>query len=253
MHIRQGSLFSRKCIPFIIKISILMSFLAPSLQAVEETTYKGIDAENQKKLEKFEDQEEIQNQRRRSLEYQYTYIDRKHTLGESLKLIAAMYGVTWAVYPLSQPKVFRDKGSWSKYGDNFGKLVFDQDEPFWNWFVHPISGSQLYLFYRANGYSRINAMGMAFISSALFEFTVEIYTEPASVQDLYQTPVLGSILGVGLESLSMYLLHTGNSFGKFFGHLINPHTLFWYYEGKIQIVPQTNFKDSTGLLMTMEF
>jgi hypothetical protein len=40
---------------------------------------------------------------------------------------------------------------------------------------------------------------MAAISSALFEFTVEVYTEPASVQDLYQTPILGSILGLGLE------------------------------------------------------
>ena len=55
---------------------------------------------------------------------------------------------------------------------------------------------------------------MTFISSTLFEFTVEIYTEPAKVQDLYQTPILGSVLGVGLETLSLYLLNTGNSFGR---------------------------------------
>ncbi|MAF77231.1 MAG: hypothetical protein CME60_03660 [Halobacteriovoraceae bacterium] len=209
--------------------------------------------ENEKKLKLYEDQQEQINQRQRVQKYQYTYIDRKHSLSESLKLISAMYGVTWLVYPLSQPTVFREKGSWKNYKRNFGKLVFDQDEPFWNWFVHPISGSQLYLFYRANGYSRINAMGMAFISSALFEFTVEIYTEPASVQDLYQTPVLGAILGVGIENLSLYLLQTGNSFGRVLGHIINPSTLFWFYEGKIQIVPQTNFKGMNGLLMTMEF
>lgn len=214
---------------------------------------KGIDIENQKKLEAYKNQQQVKESRSRLQKYQFTYIDRKHTFAESFKLIAAMYGVTWVAYPLSQPKVFRDKGSWSRYKDNFGKLVFDQDEPFWNWFVHPISGSQLYLFYRANGYSRINAMGMAFISSALFEFTVEIYTEPASIQDLYQTPVLGSMLGVGLESLSMYLLNTGNSFAQVLGHILNPTTLFWFYEGKIQIVPQTNFKDTNGLLMTMEF
>lgn len=211
------------------------------------------ESKNKKKRELYEKQQEVKNQRQRLQKYQYTYIDRKHSLKESMSLISAMYGVTWAVYPLSQPKVFKENGSWKNYRNNFGKLVFDQDEPFWNWFVHPISGSQLYLFYRANGYSRINSMGMAFLSSALFEFTVEIYTEPASVQDLYQTPVLGSFLGVGIESLSMYLLHTGNSFAKVLGHIINPSTLFWFYEGKIQIVPQTNFKDSNGLLMTMEF
>ncbi len=233
-------------------VIILSCALCPQNIMAEDAVH-GADPENQKKLEAFQSQSEVKESRSRPAKYQFTYIDRKHTFAESFKLIAAMYGVTWAVYPLSQPSVFREKGSWKRYKDNFGKLVFDQDEPFWNWFVHPISGSQLYLFYRANGYSRINSMGMAFISSALFEFTVEIYTEPASVQDLYQTPVLGSMLGVGLESLSMYLLNSNNSFGRALGHIINPSTLFWFYEGKIQIVPQTNFRDKNGLLMTMEF
>ncbi len=256
MQLRQ-IIPSLSTLTFVV-ISIVLSSFCPSALAQEEmplevAKLRGTDEENQKKLKAYEEQKETKDSRARLQKYQFTYIDRRHTFAESFKLIAAMYGVTWAVYPLSQPKVFRDKGSWSRYKDNLGKLVFDQDEPFWNWFVHPISGSQLYLFYRANGYSRINAMGMAFLSSALFEFTVEIYTEPASVQDLYQTPVLGSMLGVGIETLSMYLLNTGNSFGRAIGHIINPTTLFWFYEGKIQIVPQTNFRDSTGLLMTMEF
>jgi len=185
--------------------------------------------------------------------YLYGYIDRSHTTKESMKHIAAMYAVSWAVYPLSQPEIFREKGSFKRYKRNFGKLVFDRDEPFWNWFVHPISGSQLYLYYRANGYDRINSLGMTFISSTLFELTVEIYTEPASVQDLYQTPILGSLLGVGLENLSMYLLNTGNAMGRFLGHVINPATLFWFYEGKVLITPRTNFKNSGGLFLTAEF
>ena len=96
-------------------------------------------------------------------------------------------------------------------------------------------------------------MGMAFISSALFEFTVEIYTEPASVQDLYQTPIFGSLIGVGIERLSLYLLNTGNAFGRFFGHLLNPSTLFWFYEGKIIITPQLDGKGGGGLNLVMDF
>ena len=175
--------------------------------------------------------------KQRTLEYVYGYKNRDHTMKENLRHIGGIYLVSWAFYPLSQPEVFREEGSFDKYRDHFGKLVFDKDEPFWNWFVHPISGSQLFLYYRANGYSRINSLAMTFISSTLFEFTIEIYTEPASVQDLYQTPIIGSVLGVGLENLSMYLLNTGNMAGRFFGHLINPSTLFWFYEGKVKFIP----------------
>ena len=203
--------------------------------------------------ERLKMQQQKKKSRSRVQQYQYTYINRRHSKKETMKHIAALYGVTWMVYPLTQPDVVRKKGSWENYKNNLGKLVFDKDEPFWNWFVHPISGSQLYLYYRANGYSRIDSLGLAAISSTLFEFTVEIYTEPASVQDLYQTPVIGSFLGVGIETLSLYLLNTGNSFGKFFGHVINPATLFWFYEGKVRMLPQTNFRNRHGVMFSMEF
>lgn len=207
----------------------------------------------EEKSKRFQEQQKLKKERSRRPMYRYSYIDRRHSTEESLKHIAAIYGVTWLVYPLTQPDVVREKGSWKNYRRNFGELVFDKDEPFWNWFVHPISGSQLYLYYRANGYNRIDSLGMAFISSTLFEFTVEIYTEPASIQDLYQTPVIGSFLGVGLENLSLYLLNSGNAFGRAIGHIINPATLFWFYEGKVQIIPQTNLNNRHGLLFTMEF
>lgn len=200
------------------------------------------------KLDKVE-----RDARKREPQYHYGYINRPHTTRESILHISALYGISWALYPLTQPEVFREKGSIKNYRKNFGKLVFDRDEPFWNWFVHPISGSQLYLYYRANGYNRVNSLGMAFISSTLFEFTIEIYTEPASVQDLYQTPVIGSVIGLGLENLSMYLLNSGNAFGKFFGHLLNPATLFWFYEGKIQLIPKYDGKKTGSLTLTVDF
>ncbi len=224
----------------------LLATLCPSL-------IYGEDMSNEQKARALQKQKEAKKARKRHSEFIYGYIDRKHTLSESLKHIAAIYGVTWVIYPLTQPDVVRENGSWKNYRENFGELVFDKDEPFWNWFVHPISGSQLYLYYRAVGYSRIDSMGMAFISSMLFEFTVEIYTEPASIQDLYQTPVIGSFLGMGLENLSLYLLNSGNAFGRTIGHILNPATLFWFYEGKVQIVPQTNLRDRHGLYISVGF
>lgn len=185
--------------------------------------------------------EELLSKSVREKSYFYGYRERDHELKENMRHIGGIYVASWIVYPLTQPKTFK-KGSFSNYRKNFGKVVFDKDEPFWNWVVHPISGSQLYLYYRANGYNNINSLAMSFISSTLFEFTVENYTEPASIQDLYTTPVLGAVLGLGIEKLSMYLLNTGNFMGRFLGHAINPHTLFWYYEGRVRLLPYIDKK-----------
>lgn len=180
--------------------------------------------------------------------YRYSYIDREHTWEENVKNIGVVYGLTWVFYPLVQPKVFKVKNGFKTYKNNFGQLVFDKDEPIWNLFVHPLTGSQLYLLYRAEGYSRMAAMGMASISSALFEFTVEILTEPASVQDLYQTPVLGTVLGLGIETVSMSLLNSDTTAGKIVGHLINPATLFPFYEGRTLIIPKFDQEDKGAML-----
>lgn len=192
--------------------------------------------------------------KKRISKYHYGYIEHEHSFQQDLKNLALLYGLGWAFYPITQPKILKGDGGFDTYGKNLGNLVFDKDEPFWNWFVHPISGSQLYLFFRADGYTRIDSFKMALITSALFEFTVEIFTEPASVQDLYQTPVLGSILGLGIENFSMYLLNTGHPVSMFFGHLINPATLLPIYEGKTLLIPTINPHNSEKngvLLQTM--
>jgi hypothetical protein len=190
---------------------------------------------------------------KRPPKHYYQYKSRHHSTAETWENLGIVYGVSWVVYPLSQWSTFKDEGSFKNYKKNFGKVVFDQDEPFWNWFIHPLSGSQIFLFYRAKGYTRIDSLALSFISSALFEFTIETYTEPASAQDLYQTPVLGSMVGVGIESLSLYLLHSGNAFGEFFGHLINPMTMFDLFEHKVRIIPTTNLKNQHGLWLAAEF
>ncbi len=184
----------------------------------------------------------------------YQYQDRSHGSAENLRHLGGIYLLSWAAYPLALPKAFREEGSWKKYRHNFGKIEFDHDGPFWNWAIHPLSGSQLFLYYRANGYSRMSSLGMSFLSSALFELTVEIYTEPASLQDLYQTPVLGACLGLGLENLSLYLLNSGQTWAKVVGHILNPATLFWFYEGKTQVVPQIRpQKRAASLTFVTEF
>lgn len=185
---------------------------------------------------------------RRTSLYRYGYNDRAHTYEETVQNVAIVYGLTWVFYPLVQPKVFKVNDGVNQYKRNFGKLVFDKDEPIWNFFVHPISGSQLFLLYRAQGYSRMSALGLTTISSTLFEATVEILTEPASVQDLYMTPILGTVLGLGIETLSMSLLNSGTTAGKIVGHIINPATLLPLYEGRTLIIPKFEQEDKGAMV-----
>lgn len=186
--------------------------------------------------------------------YQYGYQDRDHTLKEDLTHIAALYPVSWVAYYLSQPAEFRVNGSFSKFEDNFGKIVYDNDEPFWNWIVHPYSGSQLFLYYRANGYSQIDAFKMTLIQSTVFEFLVETYTEPASAQDLYQTPLFGSLFGLMFEKSSLYLLNSEYMGLRILGHIINPASLFWFFEGKVIITPELNpKKELAGMRVIWQF
>lgn len=222
-----------------MKVLIFIYILQFSLLSFAQT--KTNDASQ---IEKKNSKKQSKIQRKRK--YSWGYIDRSHSWKETRNHLLGIYGVTWLIYPATQPDVVKNKGSFDNYKNNLGKLTFDRDEPFWNWFVHPISGSQLFLYYRANGYDRTSAFALAAISSTLFEFTVEIYTEPASVQDLYQTPTLGAVLGIGLENLSMYLLNTGNLFGRVMGHFLNPSTMFWFYEGKVFLVPEIDIDKKKG-------
>lgn len=183
----------------------------------------------------------------------YQYRDRDHTTKENFKYLGAMFGVSIGAYYITQPgKITRD-GSLKNWRKNFGKVVQDKDESVWNWMVHPYSGSQLFLFYRANGYSRINSLFMTFIQSTLFEFFIETYTEPASLQDLYQTPVWGAMLGIFIERFSLYLLNSNMTIGRVFGHLLNPSTLFWFYEGKVTIYPTIKNKNEAALTLNISF
>ena len=215
---------------------------------------KASDAETPKKDVKKDLKQESKAFGRKDMSIvRYEYKDRDHTTSESAKIVTLLYGLNWIGYYLSQPDEFRENGSWENYKRNFGEIVFDKDAPFWNLMVHPLTGSQMYLFFRANGYSQQDSFFMSVLQSTLFEFTIEIYTEPASVQDLYQTPVLGSILGYGIEKLSLNLLNSGTRWKKYLGHIINPWTLFDFFEGRTYMTPTFENNKFKGIQWVAEF
>jgi len=184
---------------------------------------------------------------------QWQFREREITTSDRLRDGAVVFGIAAVLYPITQPAILKGEiGSWRKYRQNFGTLVFDQDEPFWNFLVHPLSGSQMFLYYRGRGYREMDAVVMTALSTALFEFTIEIFSEPASAQDLFNTPVLGSILGYGIEKASFALLNSGTPTGEVVAHIINPTTLFSYHSARPRITPILTSR-AKGINLVVDF
>lgn len=136
-----------------------------------------------------------------------------------------VYAAQWTYYLIVHKKEIDKYGSfenWIKYPRN---PHYDRDSFEYNLYRHTLAGQYYYLFYRSRNYSEQNAFIWSAISSFAFEFTIETVTERPSYQDLYQTPVFGTVLGVGVEKLSNYLHETDTWAGHFFGYILNPFTL----------------------------
>lgn len=74
--------------------------------------------------------------------------------------------------------------------------VRDKDGPFVNFVLHPISGSIYYQAARISGYSKLQSFGYSFLMSTFFwEYGVESAFEIPSWNDLWATPVIGSLIG----------------------------------------------------------
>ena len=183
----------------------------------------------------------------------YGYKDLPHTWQENFTHWGTLFTLETVFYYFNQHAAISDHGSAHNWRKNFGRLTLDKDEPYWNWMAHPYVGSQIYLYYRANGYDQFHALKMTVVQTALFELIIENYTERPSYQDLYQTPVLGSMLGYGLERLSLKMLNSDYRILRAFGHILNPWTLFWFYKGGVEIIPEIHRDKGAKVTWYWEF
>lgn len=178
---------------------------------------------------------------------------RSHSFGESAAYVGGLYAINVVGYLATQQTAIRTEGSWHRYGSNLFKITrADYDTWNFNWGTHVVTGAVTNLFYRSRGYSRLDSLLMTALQSALFEFTIEVYTEPASLEDLVNTPILGAVVGTFLEWASFSLLNTDSGFLHGVGHVLNPFTLFGLHEGEVQIKPDLE-KDKKGVALQWHF
>lgn len=139
--------------------------------------------------------------------------------------MSLLYVGQWAYYLTAQSDNLHENGTLRQWGPRIVDPHFDKDFYDYNLILHTLAGTSYYGYYRAHGSSRARSFGLSFLSVLLFEFTVETLTERPSFQDIYQTPVLGSLLGMGMEDLSLRCLESDWRVVRGMGYVLNPFTL----------------------------
>lgn len=112
----------------------------------------------------------------------------------------ASFGILWVL-----PESFTnwDKEEMLEYGmiqrwkDNVrAGPVWDDDDFFLNWIMHPWAGAVYFMSARGSGFNKWESFAYSAVMSTIFwEYGIEAFAEIPSWQDLLITPIVGSVLG----------------------------------------------------------
>jgi hypothetical protein len=120
--------------------------------------------------------------------------DTKYFLGYQFGAIAILYMMPESVsgWTDEQKKNYGISVWWEKttHPEN------DSDDFYINYILHPYWGAAYFVRARERGYNGWQSFGYSTLLSTLFEFGVEAGAENPSKQDLWVTPVIGSMVGV---------------------------------------------------------
>ena len=87
------------------------------------------------------------------------------------------------------------KATLSKWKENVQNPVWDRDKFWINYLAHPYFGGTYYIRARERGFGEFGSFSYSALLSALYEFGIEAFFEPPSLNDLIATPVGGYIVG----------------------------------------------------------
>lgn len=85
--------------------------------------------------------------------------------------------------------------SMSIWWDNVKNPQWDSDDAYLNYILHPYWGASYYVRARERGYNDREATLYSIMLSCMYEFGAEALFEEVSVQDLFVTPIGGTIVG----------------------------------------------------------
>ena len=183
---------------------------------------------------------------------EFVHVDKEIPLSHRFAHLGLMYAGQWGVYSYTQRETIEEHGSIHSWYSNMTKMHMDKDSYDFNLIQHSYAGNLYYLYYRYWGYSKSSALLWSAMSGLLFEFAIETTTEKPSVQDIYQTPVLGAVMGIGMEIASNYLISREYKILKVLGYILNPFALLPYSSYQYRSIPIVR-KNSGGIGLAITF
>lgn len=106
---------------------------------------------------------------------------------------------------------------------------WDRDNPMFNFILHPYSGAAYFMAARSCGFSFWGSLlYSSCISTVFWEFGIEACMERPSWQDIFITPLVGSVIGEGFFRIKRYIVandyRLGGSpvFGNIVAFLVDP-------------------------------
>ena len=107
------------------------------------------------------------------------------------------------------------KDGWGNLQDAYSyPPVWDTDHWFHNYIGHPYGGSVYYNTVRCQGARKGQSFLFATALSIQWEYLFEAVAEQPSIQDLFITPIAGSVLGEFVHRLTLTLKKNGTNFGE---------------------------------------
>lgn len=100
---------------------------------------------------------------------------------------------------------------------------WDADKAIFNCVLHPYAGAAYFMAARSNGFNFYQSLLYStLVSTVGWEFGIEAFMERPSYQDLFITPLVGSVLGEGFYRIKRYIVENGYCLAgsRFLGGLV---------------------------------
>ena len=119
--------------------------------------------------------------------------DTRYFVGYQAVSIAILYTMPESVTGWTDEQ--KEEYSLEIWWDNVTHPQWDSDDFYLNYVLHPYWGAAYFVRARERGYNEWQSFGYSALLSSIYEFGFEALFEEPSIQDIFVTPVAGSLLG----------------------------------------------------------
>ncbi len=119
--------------------------------------------------------------------------DTWYFLGYQWVTIGILYAAPESISGWTEEQ--KENHDFSNWWDNVTHPQMDSDDFYINYILHPYWGAAYYVRARERGYDDRQSFWYSVLLSSAYEFGAEALFEEPSIQDIFVTPIVGSLLG----------------------------------------------------------